>query len=341
MEFCVGTPNDWNNIEALPSKGDDGWAIWKTGHRTDMELSDVSALVERWLPANPMLIGAPGAAKYLPPVLVSEFEDAALRVVRKNYRTMLVALVTCGIILLAVAASRPASEVFTIGLLSLALGATTAADYYVGLSSRDGLAQRALFFYWLKTNPSARIGFLAWLAIALGVGALQLLLQWQLGGIDETFHRFGTMYSDVRAGQYWRLLSGPYLHYSILHYLNNAILLIFAGTMASTLLGRSAFIMFVLGNVITAVAQMMLGGTAFDNYGGISGGIYTLLGMLIVAGAGRRQLFAKGLWLLIVNLTILGMVASEALSGHAATAAHLSGLLLGGLVGVFYSSRGR
>lgn len=333
--------NDWKNIEALPSKDDDGWSIWKTGHKTDMELPEVRSLVERWLPANPLLIGAPGAVKYLPPVLVSEFEDAALRVVRNNYRTMSLALVTCGIILLAVAASRPASEVFTLGLLSFALGAATATDYYFGLRTRDGLAERALFFYWLKTDPSARMGFLVWLAIALGVGALQLLLQWQLVGMDEVFHGFGTMYADVRAGQYWRLLTGPYFHYSLLHYLNNAILLLFAGTMASALLGRSAFAMFVLGNTFTAIAQMMLGGNAFDNYGGISGGVYTLLGMLIAAGAGDRQLLAKGLWLLILNLTVLGMFASEALSGHSATAAHLSGLLFGGLVGVSCSSRER
>lgn len=335
----MGKKNEWNNIEALPTKGDDGWAIWKMGQRNDMERSEVSALVERWLPANPLLIGAPGAAKYLPPVLVPEFEDVALRVVRNNYRTMLIAIITCGIILLAVAVSRPTSVVFTMGFLSLALAGATAADYYVGLRSRDGLAQRALFFYWLKTDLSAKVGFLAWLTIAIGVGVLQLLLQWQLGGIDDVFHRFGTMYGDVRAGQYWRLVSGPYFHYSIIHYINNSILLLFSGVMASAILGRSVFVMFFLGNVVAAIAQLILGGAAFDNYGGMSGGVYTLLGILIVAGALRRQLFAKGLWLLIVNLTILGMVASEALSEHTATVAHVSGFLLGGLMGFFYRNR--
>lgn len=330
------TSREWNNLDMLPPREGDGWSIWKGGRQVDMGFSDVGSLVARWLPANPLLIGAPGNKTFLPPVLVSEFEAIALRTVRNNCRTMLIALATCGFVLLGVAATRPTSQVFTIGLLAVALGAAIAADYYIGLRSRDGLAERALFFRWLKTDSRARFGFLAWLAVGLGAGVMQWLLQWQLGGIDEVFHRFGTMYADVYAGQYWRLLSGPYLHYSIFHFLNNAALLLFAGTLAFALFGRSVFASFIFGNAASALAQMMLGGNDFDNYGGISGGVYSLLGMLIAAGALNRPLFPKGLWLLIVNLTVLGVIGSEALSGHAATVAHLSGLLIGGLVGAYY-----
>lgn len=337
----VTTSRKWNDIDMLPPKHGDSWSVWKGGRQIDMGFSDVNSLVARWLPANPLLIGAPGRERFLPPVLVEEFEATALKVVRNNCRTMLVALATCGIVLLGVAAARPTSQVFVIGLLVIALGGAIAADYYVGLRSRAELAERALFFRWLKTDSSARFGTLAWLFIGLGVGTLQLLLQWQLGGIDALFHRFGTMYAEVHAGQYWRLLSGPYLHYSIFHFLNNAVLLLFAGTVAFALFGRSVFVGFLSGNVCTALAQMVLGGSDFDNYGGISGGVYTLLGMLIAAGALNRQLFPKGFWLLIVNLTMLGVIASESLSGHAATVAHLSGLLIGGLMGVYYSRRER
>ena len=329
----------WNDIAMLPSKKGDSWSIWKGGQQVDVSYSEVAFLVARWLPANPLLIGAPEGNRFLPPVLVSEFESAALRTVRNNSRNMIIAVVAFGLVLLCATVTRPTSHTFSIGLLAIALGATITVDYYLGLRNRDSLSERAMFFRWLKVDSSARLGFLAWLVIGLGIGVLQWFLQRHLGGMDSVFHRFGAMYADVNAGQYWRLISGPYLHYSIFHYLNNAVLLLFAGTLAFALFGRMTFLVFLVGNVCSVFAQMALGGSDFDNYGGISGGVYTLLGTLIVAGAIKRQLFPKGFLFLILNLTVLGVIASEAVSEHAATVAHVSGLTFGGLVGVYYGLR--
>ncbi|WP_128421859.1 rhomboid family intramembrane serine protease, partial [Xanthomonas theicola] len=68
----------------------------------------------------------------------------------------------------------------------------------------------------------------------------------------------------------------------------------------------------------------------FDNYGGVSGGVYALFGALISAGVVKRQLFPKGFWLLILNLTVLGIFASEVISENTASAAHAAGIFLGG-----------
>lgn len=326
----------WNDVTMLPAKEGGSWSLWKGGRQIDTTFSEIAAITSRWLPANPLLVGAPWGTRFVPPVLVPELEGIARRAVRNNCRNMVVAFSVCGLILLLVAASRPESHAFSTGLLLTILGVIIAADYILGLRTDRGLAERALFFRWLKVDPRARHGFFAWLSIALGVGLLQWLLQQWLGGVDVLFHRFGVMYADVGAGEYWRLLSGPYIHYSLFHFLSNAALLLFAGTLAFALFGKSAFLVFLVGNICAALAQMTLGGDAFDNYGGMSGGVYALFGTLIAAGAARRRLFPKGFWSLVLNLTVFGIVTSELLSANAATAAHVSGLLLGGVAGVCY-----
>ncbi|WP_211288337.1 rhomboid family intramembrane serine protease, partial [Xanthomonas theicola] len=274
----------WNDIDILPSKEGEGWSVFKARKQIDASYSEIASLVARWLPANPLLIGAPGEKRFLPPVLISEFEAVALRTVRNNCRNMIIALAACGVVLLCTSAADPTSSVFLIGLMAIALGATIALDYYLGLRNRERLTERALFFRWLKVDSSARLGFLVWLVIALGMGVLQWLLLQHLGSMDSLFHNFGFMYADVSAGQYWRIITGPYLHYSMFHYLNNVMLLLFAGTLAFALFGRSVFLVFIIGNACAALAQMKFGGGDFDNYGGVSGGVYALFGALISAG---------------------------------------------------------
>lgn len=330
----------WNDLALLPVKEGDGWALWKNGRQVDVSLSEIASLVARWLPANQLLIGAPGEKRFLPPILVPECENTALRAVRNNSRNMIFAFFACGLAVAGMSVTRPTSHAFSFGLLSIAIGTIIAIDYRLGLRSRDALAERALFCRWLKVDSSARLGFLIWLVFTVGLGVTQLILERYLGGLDSVFYHVGTMYADVNAGQYWRLISGPYLHYSLSHYLINATFLLSWGTLSFAIFKRLAFVVFIVGNAFTAFAQMTFGGNAFDNYGGISGGIYTLLGMLVAAGAIKgRQLFPRGLGWLIFNLTMLGVVGSEVTSENAATAAHLSGILLGGAVGAYYSQR--
>ena len=331
---------EWKELCALPGNEARTWAIWQNHRRQAADLPTVAAKVACWLPPNPMLIGTPQDARFVPPVLVTQFEKTTLRAVRKNLFSMSALFGAWGIVLLLMAGIGAQTGPFLLGLMLLLIPLMLVTDYRVALRHRDGVAERALFFYWLRFRTPARTALRCWLAFALGVGAVQWLLQLRLGGVADAFFAYGVMYADVEQGELWRLLSGPYLHYSLFHYGNNLALLVLVGTLTYSLFGASTIALFGLANVVSAWAQLTLGGRLFDSFGGMSGGIYALAGALVVAGLLNRRLLPTGFGLLCANLTVLGLLSAELVSTATASVAHLAGLLLGGIAGIAYARRG-
>ena len=331
---------DWHDIDALPENEGRTWAIWQDHRWQEADFHTVAEKVSRWLPPDPMLIGTPHDTRFVPPVLVMQFEKIALRTVRQNLFNTGAAFGLLGALLLGLAAFGSMAQPVLLGLLLLLLAGMLATDYLVALRYRDGVAERAMFFWWLRFRTPARVALHAWLAFAVGVGALQLMLQFRLGGLEQVFFKYGVMYADVERGELWRLLAGPYLHYSLFHYGNNLVLLALTGALTYALFGGSTIALFGVANVVCAWAQMTFGGRVFDNFGGMSGGIYALAGALIVAGLLNRRLLPKGFGLLCINLTVLGLLSAELLSSSTASVAHLGGLLLGGLAGIGYARCG-
>lgn len=331
---------DWRNVNTLPPKSGHGWSVFKSGRQVDRSLDEVTSEVAGWLPANPLLVGGPESTRFLPPILMPQFEELVLRTIRNNFRNLTVGFAACAVIFIGFSFVHPSSKGLAFGLMMTMLTTTFIVDYVLALRHRAGVTERALFFHWLRTCPRGRRGIRLWVLVSLAAGLLQWGLQTWLGGIDAVFRDYGIMYSAVENGEYWRLLTGPYLHYSLVHYLSNVALLLVAGSLTYFIFGGSTLVVFALCNTISALAQMVWGGRVFDNYAGISGGVYALLGMAIAAGLINRRRFPMGLWWLIVNLTILGILSSHILSPNAATVSHLSGLLLGGAVGINYAHRG-
>jgi len=168
-----------------------------------------------------------------------------------------------------------------------------------------------------------------WASIGLLAAGLQVGLADALGGNAAVFHAYGVMYDRIEDGELWRLLTGPFLHYSPVHFLNNFVLLLLIGPLSWSLVRGTSLAVFLLGNAFGAFAQFALGEQAFDNCGGISFGLYALFGYLIGAGVSNRRLLPRGLATLLCGIALLGIVSSEILSPTAATAGHVAGLLVG------------
>lgn len=78
----------WSQID-LPAYNGDGWALFRNGKQTACaDVSPVTELVEKWLPQNPVLVGAPGATRFVPPICIDQFRDKVRRVVARNLRNM-------------------------------------------------------------------------------------------------------------------------------------------------------------------------------------------------------------------------------------------------------------
>ncbi len=331
----------WSDLGALPPKQGQGWSILVKRRAKDLGFAEISRQVGRWHQGTPLLVGSPQASRFHPPVLVPELEKLALHSVRAHVLNFASVSAVVGAMLAGITAGHPRSGAFALGMLTVYLAAIFWADYLLALRHRDGVAERALFFYWLRCRSPAGLAMRCWTAFAVFIGTLQLSMQILLGGQAEVFDAVGVIYPFVESGELWRLLTGPYLHYSLLHYGTNLAGLALFGSLAFAFFGRSTVALFVVANIVSAWAQMTFGGRVFDNFGGMSGGVYALVGAVVVAGLVNRRLLPKAGWLLFTNLVVLGLLSSELLSETTASVAHFSGLALGGLAGLVYGWQGR
>ncbi len=322
----------WRDENLLPHHGGAGWAICEGNRVLGVEAHEVRNRLRRWQPQSGILVAVPGAARFSSPVRIPELAGIAIPAARRRTRLLMLvcaAAALLSLVLYALAPSRASlGWVFVFG----GVFAMFAFDLAGPLRTVAGLDERARFLYWFRTHPASRIGTVFWSAFVTGIGVAQYLAMQRLGGLEAVFHAYGFMYDDVRAGELWRLLSGPLLHYSALHYMQNFLPVILMGVLAWVVLGAAASIAtFFAGNALGALGQMFFGGQAFDNCGGISAGIYALFGLLCAYGAVRPESLPKGFAALCLIAALTGIGFSEIAAQLSATAAHLCGFMTGSL----------
>jgi rhomboid protease GluP len=140
----------------------------------------------------------------------------------------------------------------------------------------------------------------------------------------------------LRSGEWYRLLSAPFLHADALHLLMNAIGLFVAGHMLESLIGRAWFgAVYVVGALGGSLLSLALNPPAIVSVGA-SGAIMGLFAAMMVVslhfppGALRTALRMNALYVLIPSLLPL----TSALHGQQVDyAAHFGGAIGGGLVG--------
>jgi rhomboid protease GluP len=135
-------------------------------------------------------------------------------------------------------------------------------------------------------------------------------------------------------GEWWRLVTVALVHGSPMHLAFNAFALWDLGALAETLFGRARFLaVFVVGTAIATVASLLWNPNPAV---GASGGVFALVGALLVLGlrsrgtlseAFRRRLVRDMVFVVGVNLVFGFTVA------FVDNAAHLGGLVAGALLG--------
>lgn len=319
----------WRQVE-LPLHDGGGWAIWRNNRTVACSgMFEVTSFIDRSPAPNLLLIGKPGATQFVLPVHVAQLRARILRTFKRNSRNYIAGFSGLSIPFFILGAWFNSLESINLANLSLLVAVLLFTDYYRCLRSEDGISERTLFGFWLCTDKSVRNGFVFWVLLGITAGGSQLLLQKLLGGMKALFSAYGVMYPSVRAGEIWRLALGPFFHYTLTHFFLNFALLVIIGTFAWAVRGRMSVAVFVLGNIGGAFAQLTWGEQLFDNYGGVSAGVYALFGFVIASGVLDRKLLPKGIGLYLTGLAVVGMLASQVLSEEAASVAHLAGAAIG------------
>jgi membrane associated rhomboid family serine protease len=142
--------------------------------------------------------------------------------------------------------------------------------------------------------------------------------------------RFGVVAAAVASGEWWRVVTYGFLHASPLHILFNMLLLFQLGSALEDRLGRSRFLgvyaLSVAGGGIGALLQQ----GPFDYARGASGGVFGLMGAVVVLSRGRRSPIESGIGgLLVLNLIITFVIPGISIGGHLGG---LAGGIIGGLL---------
>ncbi|OTA15911.1 rhomboid family intramembrane serine protease GlpG [Xenorhabdus vietnamensis] len=138
----------------------------------------------------------------------------------------------------------------------------------------------------------------------------------------------------------WRWISPALLHFSLTHILFNLALWWYLGSQVEQKIGSSKlFEVTIVSVFFSSWAQSLFSGS---NFGGLSGVVYALIGYVCLTGemspqrgisAPRGLIAVSIIWLLVASLNL------NQFSSNIANAAHISGLIIGLLMGLWDNLR--
>ena len=165
------------------------------------------------------------------------------------------------------------------------------------------------------------INVIAWLGM-LASGA-------PISGVGGSVYQHGALYGPLVAdGEWWRIITGGFLHAGILHIAFNMYFLYFLGTILEPMIGRLRFaLIYVIALVGGSFGALLLSPNTPTV--GASGAVFGLMGAAIIAMRARGiDPWQSGLGVtLLLNLGITFLIPGIAIGGH------IGGLIAGGIVG--------
>ena len=149
------------------------------------------------------------------------------------------------------------------------------------------------------------------------------------GQYDDVLSKFWIYGPKIRGGEYYRLLTGIFLHGNIMHLLLNCYSLYIIGSQIESFLGKWKFIIIYLFSGITgSLLSITLNGMVPSI--GASGAIFGLMGSLLYFGYYYRVYLGN-----VVKSQIIPLIVLELAMGFLSTGvdnfAHIGGLV-GGII---------
>lgn len=134
----------------------------------------------------------------------------------------------------------------------------------------------------------------------------------------------------IEAGQYWRLLTSIFIHIGFTHLLFNSFAMMVLGKYSEKIFGHGKLVMIILFSGLTGSTLSYLMSPYLS--AGASGGIFGLLGAIVVYGWNNQFLRSSGLiknLMIILGLNLMLGVIIPGLDNYA----HLGGLIGGSFLG--------
>ena len=323
----------WRDERMLPRHHASGWSLCLKGRVTEATWDEVRTRIRRWMPVEPLLIASPDSDVLLPPPYHPELYPECRRAVLRQTMAIAVMATIFGLLCVATVGWLSPGAISGTGITLLMLAMLFGHERLV-LAKSDALKERALFFYWLKVQSSAGVGFYVWLFVVIVMGLMQLGAIHYLGSATNTIYAVGMYYPAIDDGAWWRVVTGPYFHSSLLHYGTNAAFLVLFGALAWAYFSPWFVIaLFVSATSLSMWMQYQFGPHDLPAAFGVSGGVAALMGSIVTLALIQKNLFPKGVGIGVVGVTVLCLITPELYDNDVATVAHISGVVMGLMAG--------
>ena len=161
------------------------------------------------------------------------------------------------------------------------------------------------------------------------------------GKSDVLTAKFAVYSPFIQMGQYYRLLTGAFIHADLFHLLFNCYALYVIGSQVENYLGKVKYtIIYLLSAISSSLLSMLFAGSNYYSVGA-SGAIFGLMGALLYFGYYYRVYLGNVLKSQIIPLIVLNLIigfVSPGIDNYGHIGGLIGGVLTTYAVGVKYKS---
>ena len=174
----------------------------------------------------------------------------------------------------------------------------------------------------------SKVPYITYLLILINV--IVYAYTYLIGDYSSIINAFGINGPAVRSGEYYRLITGMFLHGGMFHIVFNMYALYVIGSQLESFLGKIKYIViYLLSGISGGLLSMILSGSNVVSIGA-SGAIFGLMGSLLYFGLQYRVYLGNFVRSQLVPLIVFNLVLG-ALSANIDNFGHIGGLI-GGLL---------
>lgn len=327
--------DDWRYPSNFPDAASD-WSVFYPllGLRREGEQL-VHKQMKSALLTNPVLLSTPDTlGKCVPPILV----DPQTIVARTTRDAGRMALYTAGLTMIGSVIFYFGTDLRgTIGYVSIMMTmiAYSAFNYMEFSKHPETLRERWLFYGWtMSRRPTYALTFALMMLI---IGVCQLSAN-QIWSYDLVLDSAGLAFESVsEEGEFWRILTAPFLHKSADHWLINFVVgtgLLFVYGPVLRVRGVEAFLMAApLSFAVVYVASAM-GAIASEGIIGASGGVAGIVGYFLAENLKYPKRFPHRLYVTTLFVAASSLLVVSLVLSLTSFIAHFSGFLIGLTLGL-------
>lgn len=165
--------------------------------------------------------------------------------------------------------------------------------------------------------------------ILIALNVILYVIPILFGEYNTLINMFCIYGPSIRAGEFYRLITGIFLHGSIFHLLFNCYALYIIGTQLESFLGKCKFSLIYLVSGISGALFSIIFNTSASI--GASGAIFGLMGALVYFGYHYRVYLGNVIKSQIIPLIVINLLFGFMMSGID-NFAHIGGLIGGALI---------